>query len=106
MNVYNWLCLFGVPSILLGILAYMGAQLRKSKKDRDCMKAGIQALLRARMLDDWEKYSALGYAPLEAKENFENCWLQYHSLGLNGVMDNVHKNFFELPDYPPETGDD
>ena len=33
------------------------------------------------MEDDTEKEGEY------ARDNFENCWKQYHSLGANGVMD-------------------
>lgn len=62
----------------------------------------IQALLRAQMISDFNKYSEKGYAPIYARDNFENCWKQYHSLGVNGVMDDLHRKFLELPTDPPE----
>lgn len=63
---------------------------------------GIQALLRAQMISDFNKYSEKGYAPIYARDNFENCWKQYHSLGVNGVMDDLHRKFLELSTDPPE----
>ena len=39
---------------------------------------------------------------LYARDNFENCWKQYHSLGVNGVMDDLHRKFLELSTDPPE----
>ena len=36
------------------------------------------------------------------KENFENVYTNYHSLGLNGVMDGIRKSFMELPTEAPE----
>ena len=47
-------------------------------------------------------YSEKGYAPIYARDNFENCWKQYHSLGVNGVMDDLHMKFLELPTDAPE----
>ena len=38
-----------------------------------------------------------GYAPIFAKENFENMYQQYHGLGGNGVMTQLHTAFMELP---------
>lgn len=49
------------------------------------------------MIADYNKYNEKGYAPVYAKENFENCWKQYHSLGANGVMDDLHEKFLDLP---------
>ena len=52
------------------------------------------------MISDYNKWSERGYAPIYARENFENCWKQYHSLGVNGVMDDLHEKFLELPTTP------
>lgn len=64
------------------------------------IKLGVQALLRAQMIHDYNKWSERGYAPIYARQNFENCWAQYHSLGANGVMDDIHRKFLELPIEP------
>ena len=101
MTLYQWLCLFGVPSIIAGAFKYLLTQIKKQAKDNEAVKVGIQALLRAQMIDDYNKWSERGYAPLYARQNFENCWEQYHSLGANGVMDDIHKKFLELPTDPP-----
>lgn len=95
MNLYQWLCLFSVPTLLLAVFKVMFSQLK-------AVKLGLQALLRAQLIDDWNKWSERGYAPIYARENFQNCWLQYHSLGANGVMDDIHGRFLELPTEPPE----
>jgi hypothetical protein len=66
----------------------------------EAVQRGVQALLRDRLYDKYEKYSELGYAPISARENFENMWTQYHSLGKNGVMDGIHDKFMKLPTEP------
>ncbi len=95
MTIYQWLCLFSVPTILLAIFKLLFSQIR-------AVKQGLQALLRAQLIDDYNRYSEKGYAPIYARQNFENCWKQYHALGANGVMDNIHTLFFELPTERPE----
>lgn len=97
MTIYNWLCLVGVPTIVSAIGGYMIARFRQIKKEQDAIKLGLQALLRADMIRDYNKWSEKGYAPIYAKENFENVWVQYHSLGSNGVMDGIHTEFMNLP---------
>lgn len=67
-----------------------------SKKIKAISK-GLQAMLRSQMLDLWDRYNALGYATVAAKNNFENLWNSYHSLGANGVMNGVHADFMNLP---------
>ena len=90
MTVYQWLCLFSVPALILMIVKYMLNQIKQNRKDTEAVKLGLQALLRSQMISDYNKYSEKGFAPVYARDNFENCWKQYHSLGANGVMDDLH----------------
>ena len=53
------------------------------------------------MISSYNKYNDLGFAPIYAKENFENVYTNYHSLGLNGVMDGIRKSFMDLPTEDP-----
>lgn len=98
MSAYEILCLLGVPSLLAAIIGFFIKITKQSKADSQSVKSGVQALLRAQMINDWNHYSKKGYAPIYAKENFENCWKQYHGLGANGVMDDIHEKFLDLPD--------
>ena len=61
------------------------------------MQLGVQALLRSKMIDEYNKWSERGYAPIYARENFQNMYNQYHNLGMNGVMDDLLEKFKELP---------
>ena len=81
MTVYQWLCLFSVPALILMIVKYMLNQIKRNRKDTEAVKLGLQALLRSQMISDYNKYSEKGFAPVYARDNFENCWKQYHSLG-------------------------
>lgn len=90
MTIYQWMCLFSVPTVLFAIFKFLFMQIK-------AIKLGLQALLRAQLIGDYNKWSERGYAPIYARENFENCWKQYHSLGVNGVMDDIHERFMELP---------
>lgn len=97
MTVYQWLCLLGVPTIIICLFKYLTFLIKKNKYDTNALKLGIQALLRSQMIADYNKYNEKGFAPMYARENFENCWRQYHSLGANGVMDDLHEKFLALP---------
>lgn len=101
MTVYQWLCLFSVPALILMIVKYMLNQIKQNWKDTEAVKLGLQALLRSQMISDYNKYSEKGFAPVYARDNFENCWKQYHSLGANGVMDDLHEKFLDLPTEAP-----
>ena len=101
MTVYQWLCLFSVPALILMIVKYMLNQIKQNRKDTEAVKLGLQALLRSQMISDYNKYSEKGFVPVYARDNFENCWKQYHSLGANGVMDDLHEKFLDLPTEAP-----
>lgn len=97
MTVYQALSLMGVGSIFSAILGALVTKVISYSKQNKALKLGLQALLRAQMVNDYNKWSAKGYAPIYARENFENCWTQYESLGENGVMNDIHNKFLALP---------
>lgn len=104
MTIYQWLCLLGVPALIGGVFRYLHLQIKENREENKALKKGIQALLRAQMISEYNKWSERGHAPIYARENFENCWAQYHALGVNGVMDDIHVKFFRLPtERPSET---
>lgn len=112
MSCYQILCLLGVPSLCSGAVLFIVRSFIANEKKRSeetkkkleeteqksvATMLGIQALLRAQMIADYNHYHDKGFAPIYARDNFENCWKQYHSLGANGVMDSIHEKFMELP---------
>lgn len=89
----NWGWMLSFAGVLIPAFTFIW-------KRQKALEKGIQALLRAQMISDWNHYSEKGCAPIYAKENFENCWQQYEALGKNGVMSGIHKDFMALPDKP------
>lgn len=81
------------------ILGYFGKIVIKLGIELKAAQAGVQALLRDRMYEYYDKYHEdKGFAPKWAKENYDNMYKQYHSLGVNGVMDTYHEEFMLLPE--------
>lgn len=97
MTVYQYLCLFGVPTLLAGLWGYAIAKIRMFRNDVQALKAGTQAVLRNNLVEMYEKYYKDGEAPTYIKDNYENLYRQYHALGANGVMDSYYENFMSLP---------
>lgn len=92
--------LLGIPSLftLVGRLyARLKVNEKKNKKEYDSIKLGVQAMLRSQMINDYTTWAAKGYAPIYAREAFENNFKQYENLGINGVMQDIYRKFFELP---------
>lgn len=97
MTVYQVLCLVGVPTVFGMITTYLLTKIKQNRDSNKSLRLGVQALLRSQMITDYNKWCEKGYAPIYARENFENCWKQYHELGANGVMDDIHSKFLDLP---------
>jgi hypothetical protein len=89
---WGWMLSFG--TFMAAVIGYVFVRMR-------ALSLGIQALLRAQMINDYNHYVKKGWAPLYARENFENCWIQYERLGKNGVMKDIREKFLALPTDPP-----
>ena len=97
MTWYEILSLIGLPGLLLTLLGVVLKKLQNTVKENEATKQGVQALLRAQMISEYNKAKDKGYSAIYSKENFENLWKHYHSLGVNGVMDGIHESYMDLP---------
>lgn len=88
--------ILGIPS-LATIIGWIYKIEMKQREENKALKSGVQALLRSQMITDYNHWNEKGFAPIYARENFENCWKQYHDLGANGVMNDIHEKFINLP---------
>ena len=96
--IQNILITVLTSSGIIGIFTqFLLNRLKASEQKQLALELGVQALLRDRLIYQYEKYKSKGYAPIYAKENFENLYEQYHKLGANGVMDSIHEEFRNLP---------
>lgn len=66
---------------------------------QEAVMAGVQAMLRDRLLQGYRQYEAKGFADYDERSNIENMYTAYHNLGKNGVMDDMHRKFMLLPDH-------
>ncbi len=105
MNVYQWLCVAGIPSVITLIITRVitkrlsdaEAKAEEAQKRSDAIALGIQALLRDRLLTGYRHYQEKGWADYEDRANLENVWKQYHALGGNGDMNDLRNTFRHLP---------
>ena len=89
--------------ILGGVVSYIFALYRQKKKENDALKAGLQALLRDRIIQAYNHYvQDKGWIPIYAKESIDACYKSYEALGNNGVIDNLMQQLNELQNYPPK----
>lgn len=99
-EILSILGMVGVPSLGV-IIGWLAKTIKSEKEEQKALKKGVQAMLRSQMINDYNKwYENKGYAPIWAKDNFQNVWVQYESLGENGVMNDIHNKFMLLPTEP------
>ena len=97
MTLYQILSLTFGSGFLITILTAVWRKIKVNEKKTESVQLGVQALLRDRLYSTYMHYQEKGYAPIYARENFENMYNQYHVLGANGVMDDIYKKFMALP---------
>lgn len=97
MPWYNILTLLFGSGLLTVVGRYFLNRIKANDQKTEAVQLGVQALLRDRLISEYNHYTEKGYAPIYARQNFENMWTQYHNLGKNGVMDDIHEKFLELP---------
>ena len=97
MTLYQILSLTFGSGLLITVLTGVWKRIKVNEKKTESVQLGVQALLRDRLYSTYLKYAEKGYAPIYARENFENMYNQYHILGANGVMDDIYRKFMDLP---------
>ena len=96
MSIYQWLCLLGIPSIIVGMLGFIKVWIKQMR----AVKLGLQAILRDRLLQAYHFYKQQGWASYDDKSNVKNLYDQYEALGPNGIMQRKHDTFLDLPEEP------
>lgn len=89
--------LFGII-IACWTVAYK--RLCKKIKEQECVKLGVQALLRDRIVQSYNHYLEKDYCPIYARENVDELYEQYHALGGNGTVTGLVEKLKELPTVP------
>ncbi|WP_443684916.1 hypothetical protein [Phascolarctobacterium succinatutens] len=83
-----------------GVITLLITMYRQKKKENDALKAGLQALLRDRIIQAYNHYvQDKGWIPIYAKESIDACYRSYEALGDNGVIDSLMEQLNELPNY-------
>lgn len=90
-----------IINIIVGaVISYMFALYRAKKRENDALRAGVQALLRDRIIRAYNHYVCeKGWVPIYAKESIDACYKSYEALGDNGVIDSLMEQLNELPNY-------
>lgn len=107
MTWYEILIIIGVPTICAFIFEFIvklvASRTKNKQDDNKLLKAGVQALLRDRLMSEYKTYSKRGWLDVAEKDNYNNMYQQYHGLGKNGVMDGMHSEIMKLPTEKPRS---
>ncbi len=60
------------------------------------LKLGMQAILRDRIIEQYNKWTEKDFIPIYALENVEAMYLEYHALGGNGTITKLYEELQEL----------
>ena len=93
MNLYQWLCVLGIPGMFVTLVAGLAGIIRQMQ----VMKQAMKASLRDRLVQGYKAGIRQGFADMEDRKNMENIYRQYHILGGNGDMRDLRKTFRHLP---------
>lgn len=102
MTTFQILSLLGAGTLASTILIAAWRYMKKTANSIKAIMLGLQAVLRAQMIADYNHYKEKGFAPIYAKENFQNCWNQYEALGANGVMNHIYNEFMAMSTTPSD----
>ena len=97
MSLYQILSLLFGSGLLVTILTAVWRKIKLNEKKTESVQLVVLLFLRDRLYSTYMHYQEKGYAPIYARENFENMYKQYHGLGANGVMDDIYRKFMDLP---------
>lgn len=90
-----------IPFICGGIVSIGGvfvSKLKIGRKKQDAVELGLQCLLRAEIIHQYEKWNEKGYCPIYAKEALKRAYDSYHTLGGNDVATGLYEDTMELPE--------
>lgn len=85
-----------------GVITLLITMYRAKKKENDALKAGVQALLRDRIIQAYNHYcDDKKWIPIYALESINACFRSYEALGENGVINGLMEQLNDLPNYEP-----
>lgn len=98
--VNYWLeVLFGLITTVMG---YVIRRLNNKISQQESIRLGVQALLRDRIIEKYDKSIEDGYCPIHIRDSLIEMAKQYYNLGGNGVVHTLMDKIQYLPTTPPE----
>ena len=97
--IISTVCSSLIPMAITGICTFITTKYYCGK----AVRYGLQALLRDRMLQAYERYQHREphpYVTVQEKQNFLNMYTCYHNLGFNGVMTEIFNEVLGMSTIP------
>lgn len=96
--------LFGIlTSVFCFVTRHLSHKIKKEQEINGAIVVGMQALLRTKLTEMCEKYTALGYCPVHVKENMSDLYNAYHTIGGNGAGTAAYQHVMDLPEIQSQT---
>lgn len=105
INIFSMLINL-IPSIILIVVTYFfnrttkhhEAEIEEERVKRKALSDGVEALLRQKIIDSYNKHADKGYCPIYAKEGIKRLYLAYHNLGGNDVATELYHKLLAMPE--------
>jgi len=90
-----WLqVLFG---LITTVMAFIMRKMNKKIAEQEAIRMGVQALLRDRIIEKYDRAIQDGYCPIHIRDSILEMAKQYYNLGGNGVVNNLVDKIQYLP---------
>lgn len=96
--LWEFILKYWIEFAMAGLIGVIANLFRRHK----ATQLGVQALLRANIINLYNKYTERGEMPIYERENVEQLFTQYKALKGNGVIDNLYDKLMELPTPKPK----
>ena len=86
-----------LATVSFGIFSRIIMKFKKMQLRQAATELGVQALLRAEIIQIYNKYMEAGAMPIYERENAAELFSQYTNLGGNGVIKELIEKLNDLP---------
>lgn len=102
MEIAITICsILGVSGIISTFVNRKLLKLEQRQQEQEerykAVENGVQALLRANIINIYNKYTDRGEIPIYERENVEHLYKEYKTLGGNGVVESLVEKLEDLP---------
>lgn len=88
-------------SLIIGTLTSkyrkQAKKIKEQEAEQKAIKLGMQALLRDRIIQNYNHYIEKGCCPIYAMDNINELYDQYHALGGNGTVTELVERLRDMP---------